>query len=117
PNPLIWSFLRPYLANYDTAVFTRAEFVPHDIPVESIEIIAPAIDPESPKNMELSPEQVRRITRWLGLDVDRPLVVQVSRFDPWKDPLGVIRAYRLVKREVPDLQLALVGSLAFDDPE
>jgi len=117
PNPLIWRFLRPFLASYDTAIFTREEFVPHDIPVEQVSIIPPAIDPLSPKNMELGSDQVRQLTRWLGLDLDRPLVVQVSRFDPWKDPLGVIRAYRMVKRELPDLQFALVGSLAFDDPE
>lgn len=117
PNPWIWRFLRPYLASYDAAVFTREEFVPHDLPVDRVETIPPAIDPESPKNMELSDAQVRRIARWLGIDADRPLAVQVSRFDPWKDPLGVIRAYRLVKRERPDLQLALVGALALDDPE
>jgi trehalose synthase len=117
PNPRTWEFLRPYLAGYDAAVFTRAELVPDGFPVARVEIIPPAIDPESPKNMELSRDQVCRIARWLGLDADRPLVVQVSRFDPWKDPLGVIQAYRLVKQEVPGLQLALVGSLALDDPE
>jgi trehalose synthase len=117
PNPLIWRFLRPFLASYDAAIFTREEFVPHDIPVEQIAIIPPAIDPESPKNMGLGADQVRQLARWLGVDLDRPLVVQVSRFDPWKDPLGVIRAYRMVKRELPGLQLALVGSLAYDDPE
>jgi trehalose synthase len=117
PNPLIWRFLRPFLASYDAAIFTREEFVPHDIPVEKIAIIPPAIDPESPKNMRLGEDQIRQLARWLGIDLDRPFVVQVSRFDPWKDPLGVIRAYRMVKREVPELQLALVGSLAYDDPE
>jgi trehalose synthase len=85
--------------------------------VQKIAIIPPAIDPESPKNMGLGDDQVRQLARWLGIDLDRPFVVQVSRFDPWKDPLGVIRAYRMVKREVPELQLALVGSLAYDDPE
>jgi len=52
-----------------------------------------------------------------GIDVDRPLMCQVSRFDPWKDPLGVIDAYRVVKQELPEVQLALVGSMASDDPE
>ena len=103
--------MRPYLASYDAAIFTREEFVPHDVPVEQIATIPPAIDPLSPKNMELSADQVWQLTRWLGLDLERPLVIQVSRFDPWKDPLGVIRAYRRVKRELPDLQLALVSVL------
>jgi trehalose synthase len=117
PNRQVWRFLKPYLGNYDAAIFTREEFVPDDVPVDRIEIIPPAIDPLNPKNMDLSRAQARRILGWLGLDETRPLMVQVSRFDPWKDPLGVIRAYQLVKRRVPDIQLALVGSMAYDDPE
>ncbi len=57
-----------------------------------------------------------RVLEWIGVDTHRPLIAQVSRFDPWKDPLGVIAAYRLAREQVPDLQLALVGSMAFDDP-
>jgi trehalose synthase len=117
PNPQVWKFLRPYLADFDAAIFTREEFVPHDVPIERIEIIPPAIDPLNPKNMRLTQAQASRILGWIGLDQTRPLMVQVSRFDPWKDPLGVIQSYRLVKREVPNLQLALVGSMALDDPE
>jgi trehalose synthase len=117
PNPQVWQFLRPYLAGYDAAVFTLGSFVPPDFPVHRVEIIPPAIDPESPKNIDLDPNTVRRVLQWIGVDVDRPLVTQISRFDPWKDPLGVIAAYRLVKREVPGLQLALAGSMALDDPE
>jgi trehalose synthase len=70
-----------------------------------------------PKNMALSAEDAAYIVDQFGIDVDRPLLTQVSRFDPWKDPLGVIDAYRLVKRRFPDVQLALVGSMAHDDPE
>ena len=77
----------------------------------------PAIDPLAPKNMALSPEDAAYIVDQFGIDVERPLLTQVSRFDPWKDPLGVIDAYRLVKKEFPDVQLALVGSMAHDDPE
>jgi trehalose synthase len=77
----------------------------------------PAIDPLTPKNMALSAEDAAYIVDQFGIDVDRPLLTQVSRFDPWKDPLGVIDAYRAVKREFPDVQLALVGSMAHDDPE
>ena len=67
--------------------------------------------------MALSPEDAAYIVDQFGIDVERPLLTQVSRFDPWKDPLGVIDAYRLVKEEVPEVQLALVGSMAHDDPE
>jgi trehalose synthase len=67
--------------------------------------------------MALSPEDAAYIVDQFGIDVERPLLTQVSRFDPWKDPLGVIDAYRAVKAEVPEVQLALVGSMAHDDPE
>src|SRR5205814_10256586 len=77
----------------------------------------PAIEPPTPKNIALSPEDAAYIVDQFGIDIDRPLLTQVSRFDPWKDPLGVIDAYRLVKEEHPDVQLALVGSMAHDDPE
>jgi glycosyltransferase involved in cell wall biosynthesis len=103
--------------HYDAAVFTLGGFVPPDLPIGRAEIIPPAIDPESPKNMELTPDLANAVLQWIGVDVDRPLVTQVSRFDPWKDPMGAIKAYRLAKDEIPDLQLALVGSMALDDPE
>ena len=83
----------------------------------TVEIVPPAIDPLAPKNMALSPEDAAYVCQQFGIDVDRPLLTQVSRFDPWKDPLGVIDAYRLVKAERPEVQLALVGSMASDDPE
>ncbi|MEW6583721.1 MAG: glycosyltransferase [Actinomycetota bacterium] len=117
PNPVIWGFLRPFLRDYDAAVFTLDRFVPPDHAVRRVEVIPPAIDPESPKNMDLSDQAVRRLLGWIGVETDRPLLVQVSRFDPWKDPLGVIAVHRLVRDEVPGLQLALVGSMALDDPE
>jgi trehalose synthase len=117
PNPELWAFLRPYLQDYDAAVFTLGDFVPPEFPVPRVEVIPPAIDPESPKNIELSSKIADRILGWLGVELDKPLVTQVSRFDPWKDQPGVIEAYRMVKEEVPDLKLALVGSMALDDPE
>jgi trehalose synthase len=117
PNAEVWEFLRPYLAAYDAAVFTMPQFVPPDFPLARVAIIAPAIDPLSPKNMELDDATSRQVIDWIGIDPDQRLITQVSRFDPWKDPLGVIAAYRLVRDEVPDLQLALVGSMALDDPE
>ncbi len=117
PNPDAWSFLEPLLAEFDAAVFTMPDFVPPDFPVDRVETIAPAIDPLSPKNIDLERGMASQILDWIGLDLPGRLVTQVSRFDQWKDPLGVIDAYRLVREEIPDLQLALVGSMALDDPE
>jgi trehalose synthase len=117
PNENLWGFLRPYLDDYDAAVFTEAAFVPPEFPVGRVEIIPPAIDPESPKNVDLPHALAGRLLGWLGVDLDGTLVTQVSRFDPWKDQPGVIEAYRMIKGEVPNLKLALVGSMALDDPE
>ena len=117
PDPQTWAFLREFLTPFDAAVFTMEAFVPPDFPITRVEIIPPAIDPLSPKNMPLDNPTARGVLEWIGVDLDRPLVSQVSRFDPWKDPLGVIAAYRLVREELPGLQLALVGSMALDDPE
>jgi trehalose synthase len=117
PNPQVWQFLRGMLGDYDAAVFTMDKFVPPRLPVRRIDIIPPAIDPLSPKNMPLDLDTARQVLDWIGIDVDLPLITQISRFDPWKDPLGVIAAYRLVRQEFPDLQLALVGSMALDDPQ
>jgi trehalose synthase len=117
PNQEAWQFLRPYVQEYDAAVFTTAEFVPPDLAIGSIAVIPPAIDPLSPKNLPLAPTLARAIMEWVGVRLDRPLMTQVSRFDPWKDPLGVIKIYRRVRSQVPNLQLALLGSMALDDPE
>lgn len=117
PDPQVWAFLRPLLAGYDAGVFTVGGFVPPDFPLSRREIIPPAIDPESPKNIEISHQLATRVLDWIGVDTTRPFVTQVSRFDPWKDPLGVIDVYRLARQATPDLQLVLAGSMALDDPQ
>ncbi len=117
PDPGAWAFLRPYVEQYDAVVFTMDKFVPGDLRVPIIATMAPAIDAFSPKNMALPRALCREMTENLGIDRKRPLLLQVSRFDPWKDPFGVIRIYQLAREKVPGLQLALVGSLATDDPE
>jgi len=117
PHPQVWAFLRPFVQEYDAAVFTMAQFCPPDLRVGRVAVIPPAIDPLSTKNMDLPEEICRRALADSGLDLNRPILLQVSRFDQWKDPLGVIRAYRLVKEARPEVQLALVGSMAGDDPE
>jgi trehalose synthase len=116
PNPEAIAKMVPMVAPYDCKVFHLRDYVPPGVDGK-VEILPPAIDPLSPKNMALSPEDAAFVCDQFGVDVDRPLICQVSRFDPWKDPLGVIDAYREVKKEVEDVQLALVGSMATDDPE
>jgi trehalose synthase len=117
PNEDVLSFLLPALSRYDAAIFHMEEYVPKIGRLPRSFIWPPAIDPLTPKNMALSPEDAAYIVDQFGIDVERPLLAQVSRFDPWKDPLGVIDAYRLVKQRFPEVQLALVGSMAHDDPE
>jgi trehalose synthase len=117
PNRDVLDFLLPSIGRYDAAIFHRREYVPDGAPLPDCFIWPPAIDPLTPKNMALSGEDAAYIVDQFGIDVERPLLTQVSRFDPWKDPLGVIDAYRGVKQEVPEVQLALVGSMAHDDPE
>jgi trehalose synthase len=116
PNPATIERLLPYLEGYPASLFHMKHYVPAGMNGK-VHIIPPAIDPLAPKNMALSPEDAVFVCNQFGIDVDRPLICQVSRFDPWKDPLGVIDAYRIVKEEFSDVQLALVGSMATDDPE
>ena len=117
PNLSVVDFLAPWLARYDAAIFHRPEYVPRVPAMPTAYIWPPAIDPLAPKNMALSLEDARYIVDQFGIDIERPLLTQVSRFDPWKDPLGVIDAYRAVTEVHPAAQLALVGSMAHDDPE
>jgi len=116
PNPETIARLLPYICDYPASIFHMQDYVPHGMN-GNVHIIAPAIDPLAPKNMALPPDDARHIVGQFDIDLDRPLMCQVSRFDPWKDPLGVIDAYRIVKQRIPDVQLALVGSMATDDPE
>jgi len=117
PNPDVLAFLTPALERYEATIFHMPEFVPAAAGLRQPVIWGPAIDPLAPKNMALAPEDAAYIVNQFGVDTARPLMVQVSRFDPWKDPLGVIDAYRIVREHVPGLQLGLVGSMAHDDPE
>jgi trehalose synthase len=119
PNREVLERMVPFIESYDAAVFHLEKYVPPglDHSRENVHICPPAIDPLSPKNMALSPEDAAFVCDQFGIDVDRPLMCQVSRFDPWKDPIGVIDAYRRVTEQLPEAQLALVGSMATDDPE
>jgi trehalose synthase len=118
PNPEPIERLLPLMSEYDASVWHMEQYVPAGLNGHGgIQIVPPAIDPLSPKNMALSADDASYVCEQFGIDVDRPLLCQVSRFDPWKDPMGVIDAYRQATESVPELQLALVGSMATDDPE
>ncbi len=117
PNQETLARLKPLISDYDASVWHLEQYVPAGLDGGLRQIIPPAIDPLSPKNMALSPEDAAFVCEQFGIDPERPLVTQVSRFDPWKDPMGVIDAYRRIREQRPDVQLALVGSMATDDPE
>jgi trehalose synthase len=116
-NPKVWEFFRPFVETYDASVWTMPEFVPASLEMGCVVQAPPCIDPLSVKNLELAMPFCQELTRQYGVDVHRPIVCQVSRFDPWKDPVGVIEAFRIVRERVPDAQLVLAGSMATDDPE
>ncbi len=114
PNPLVWNFLEPFVTRYDGAIFSSPSFT-HQLPIPQY-LSYPCIDPLSTKNHDLDPAQVRAVIERFGIDPDRPILTQISRFDRLKDPLGVVKAYRLV-RNYFDCQLVLAGGGAADDPE
>ena len=116
-NPKVWEFFRPFVEEYDASVWTMPEFVPASLDMARVVQAPPCIDPLSVKNLELAMPFCQELARQYGVDVHRPIVCQVSRFDPWKDPVGVIEAFRIVRERVPDAQLLLAGSMATDDPE
>ena len=114
PNPAVWSFLKRYVEQYDASVFSMPEFA-QKLSIPQF-MVTPSIDPLSDKNRELSGDVVVKALEKYGLDPERPIITQISRFDRLKDPIGVIRSYRLVKRRY-DCQLILAGGGASDDPE
>lgn len=114
PNPTVWNFLEPWVCKYDCAIFSSPEFTKR-LPIPQY-LFFPCIDPLSEKNRELDQQVVRSVLERYGIDSRRPILTQISRFDQLKDPVGVIRAYQMVKRYF-DSQLVLAGGMADDDPE
>jgi trehalose synthase len=111
----VWKYLQDYVNHYDASIFSLATFaqsLPHPV-----YLIAPSIDPLHEKNIELAPQEIQEIYTRFYIDPDRPMILQVSRFDRFKDPIGVIHAYRSAKKFIPLLQLVLAGGGATDDPE
>jgi trehalose synthase len=115
PAPDVWKSLRPFLTEYDASVFSLAAFA-QNLPHTQY-LIPPSIDPISEKNMLLEERDVDKVRSEFGIDPEREMILQVSRYDRFKDPVGVIGAYRLAKRFSPGLQLVLAGGGADDDPE
>ena len=114
PNSAVWNFLEPYVSQFDGAIFSSPEFS-RQLPVPQY-LFYPSIDPLSEKNRELDQGFIGSVLKRFSIDAQRPILTQISRFDRLKDPVGVIRAYRIVKRYF-DCQLVLAGGGASDDPE
>ncbi|MBI4597542.1 MAG: glycosyltransferase [Candidatus Omnitrophica bacterium] len=114
PSQLVWKFLQPYILKFDAAVYSSSAFA-QQMAMRQI-LIAPSIDPLSDKNRELPPEEIQAILQRLNVPQDRPIITQVSRFDYLKDPVGVIEAFRRVRKSIK-CRLVLAGGSASDDPE
>ncbi|MBU1647795.1 MAG: glycosyltransferase [Proteobacteria bacterium] len=114
PARAVWQGLKPFVSGYDASIFSMCQFA-QPLPHPQF-LIPPSIDPLSQKNMDLAPEEIAAVRHQYNLDPKKPLLVQISRFDRFKDPLGVIAAYQLV-RKVQPVQLVLAGGGATDDPE
>jgi trehalose synthase len=114
PNPAVWKFLEPYVLRHDGAIFSSPEFT-RQLAIPQY-LFYPCIDPLSEKNLHLAPEYVQNVLERFGIDSNRPILTQISRFDRLKDPVGVVRAYRMVRKYF-DCQLVLAGGGAADDPE
>jgi trehalose synthase len=114
PNEEVWSFLLPFIVQYDAAVFSSPAFS-RELPIRQF-LISPSIDPLSDKNKELPQDVIDAVLSKYGIPKDKPIVSQISRFDYLKDPVGVIQAFEMVKKST-DARLILAGGTATDDPE
>jgi trehalose synthase len=117
PNLAVWNFLEPYISRYDAAIFTSEKYIMPNLKIPKVYVRAPSIDPLSDKNKDISQDEINEILIKYGINPEKPIITQVGRFDPWKDPLGVIDVYRLVKKTIPEVQLLLIAGMAKDDPE
>ncbi len=115
-NPAYWDLIFSFMKDYDATIFTMKDFIKDASKLKKVALIPPSIDPLSEKNRELSRSEIETVFQRYDTDMTRPMLVQVSRFDPWKDPLGVVDIYKRLKKDF-DIQLAMIGSMASDDPE
>jgi trehalose synthase len=115
PNPTLWDFLKTYLLRYDLVVFSSKKYVQEDLPIDQ-KIVYPAIDPMSLKNKELPKSDIQKYAKKAGIPTDKPIITQVSRMDPWKDPEGLLEVFKRIKKKV-DCRLCYCYNVATDDPE
>ena len=115
PDKEVWDFLSNFILKYDRVILSNKNYKKDDLPVEQT-IIPPAIDPLTIKNKKLSNEDIMKYLDKFGIKTDKPIITQISRFDKWKDPMGVLEIFNQVKKEV-DCRLVLLGNMATDDPE
>lgn len=115
PNRELWEYFKNFILRYDSIIISSEDYRKVDLPVDQ-RIIHPAIDPLDTKNMEISERDISKYLRKFDIPRDKPLITQISRFDKWKDPVGVLDVFKLVKKKV-DCRLVLCGSMATDDPE
>lgn len=116
PNHRVWGLVKEFVERYDAIVLSSEKYIPKGMKPK-VFIRYPPIDPLSDKNRPIRQSEIEKILQRYGVDPDRPIIGQVSRFDPWKDPLGVVDAYVKVRERIPSAQLLFVGSFAHDDPE
>lgn len=116
PNPILWKFLKNYIKKYERVIVSMEKYKKKDLPVKQT-VIAPAIDPLSRKNYHMNISRCHQILKQNGIETDKPLICQVSRFDKWKDPLGVLEIFRRVKGKIKDCHLVMIGDVSVDDPE
>lgn len=117
PNLAVWGFLEPYISKYNAAVFTAKEYVVPSLTVPTLTIRPPSINPLSNKNRELTDTEILSVLDRYEVKADQPIITQVGRFDPWKDPSGAIDVYKIIKKQFPTTQLLLIAGMAADDPE
>ncbi len=115
PDPKLWEFLQGYILRYDLMIVSHERYLRPELPIEQ-RIVNPAIDPLSQKNIELPERTIAKYLKRHRIPLDKPLITQVSRFDKWKDPLGVVEVFKHVREKV-DCRLVLAGNMATDDPE
>lgn len=115
PDPVLWEFLKGFIIRYDLAVVSHENYKKKDLPVRQT-VVRPIIDPLSMKNMDINQRQIAGMLEKYSIPTDKPIITQISRFDKWKDPLGVIEVFKLVREKV-DCRLVLCGNMATDDPE
>lgn len=116
-NVDVWNYIKQFISKYDAIVFTYEKCLPKHSIEKPIYFRYPGIDPLSDKNKPLSISEILKVLNKYELNPEKPIIGQVSRFDPWKDPVGVINLFKKVKRKIKNVQLVMIGSFAKDDPE